>query len=149
MDASTFVPGDISRWFDGVRIPPLIIGDTTYPLREWLIRPYGSWTNAHQQHFNTCLVHARNVMECTFGRLRARWQCLTARLAVAEENITSVIIAFTVLHNLCEEKGHILLEDASFGWLLPCPPPDADIQYIDRWLQVAGTLVQDILADHL
>lgn len=54
------------------------------------MRPYGGLGDAQQHHFNRCLTWARNVVECTFGHLRARWQCLIERLAIAEENITLV-----------------------------------------------------------
>lgn len=106
----------------GLRIPLLIISDAAYPLREWLMRPYHAWVDTWQQHFNTCLAHARNIIECAFGHLEVRWQCLTARLSVAEEYITPVIVACAVLHNMCEEKVHILPQDPYVGQPLPVLP---------------------------
>lgn len=70
---------------------------------------YGGHGDPRQQHFDRCLSHARNVVECAFGRLKAHWRCLTARLAVAE-NTTMVITACVVLY-ICEHKGHILPKD--------------------------------------
>lgn len=120
MDGGIFIPGDLSRQLSGVRIPPLMMWDVAYPLREWLMRPYGGQADACQKQFYICLVHAHNDVECAFGHLRATWRCLTVSLTMYEENITSVIIACTVLHNLCEERGHVIPEDPIVGQPVPC-----------------------------
>ena len=38
--ARTFLPPDMSVMISGVRVPPLILGDSAYALSEWLMKPY-------------------------------------------------------------------------------------------------------------
>lgn len=46
------------------------------------------------------------MVECTFGRLKARWGYLTRKVPLAEKNFTPLVTACVVLYNICEEKGH-------------------------------------------
>ena len=62
----------------GVNVPVLLVGDSSYPLTTWLMKPYafrGNLTH-DQKHFNYRLSRARIVTENAFGRLKARWQRL-------------------------------------------------------------------------
>ncbi|XP_062972923.1 uncharacterized protein LOC134392483 [Elgaria multicarinata webbii] len=90
MDAGLFCPSN-EVWRIGDVVPPFIVADGAYPLRKWLMKPYGGNLEPPQAHFNYCLSHARNVVERAFGRLKSRWRCLSSRLEVAEENVPSVI----------------------------------------------------------
>ncbi|XP_054843715.1 putative nuclease HARBI1 [Eublepharis macularius] len=107
MDAGTFIPGNPSLQLGGVTVPPVIISDGAYPLRRWLMKPYGTHgeTNAHK-HFDRALCRSRNVVERCFGRLKSKWRCLATRLNCREENVVAVVTACTILHNICEEHGH-------------------------------------------
>ena len=111
MDAEAFVPDQPTIRLGGQQIPPLVLGDCAYPLRPWLMRPYGGALTAQQAHFNRCHTRARIVVEQAFGRLKARWRAIGARLEMAEENVPSVVAACCILHNICETKGHVLEGD--------------------------------------
>lgn len=74
------------------------------------------------------LSQARNIVKCTFGRLKAYWRCPTARLAMAKENITTVIAICAVLHSIYTDKGYVLPEDPAVWRLLVIPPKEMDIQ---------------------
>ncbi|XP_063003354.1 uncharacterized protein LOC134413155 [Elgaria multicarinata webbii] len=113
MDAGVFVPTHPTIRLHGQQIPPLIIADGAYPLREWLMKPYGGALTPQQAHFNRCLRRARLVVEQAFGRLKGRWRSIGVRLELAEENIPSVISACVILHNICETKGHAMLVEAA------------------------------------
>ena len=56
-----------------VTIQPLIVGDSAFPLRSWLLKPY---TNAvltpQQPYFNYRLSRARMVTEAAYGQLKGR-----------------------------------------------------------------------------
>ncbi|XP_054828310.1 uncharacterized protein LOC129344072 [Eublepharis macularius] len=107
MDSGSLIPGNPFMVVDGVRIPPVVIADGAYPMRRWLMKPYGrTATTQAQKMFDTRLSRARNVVECCFGRLKARWRCLSHRLQVREHNVIAVVTACVVLHNLCESRGH-------------------------------------------
>ncbi|XP_054826090.1 uncharacterized protein LOC129323587 [Eublepharis macularius] len=110
MDAGTLLQGHGYLVVDGVRIPPVVIADGAYPMRRWLMKPYGrAATTAAHQNFDRRLARARNRVECAFGRLKARWRCLAHRLQVREHNVVAIVTACVVLHNLCESKGHPII----------------------------------------
>lgn len=89
-----------------------------------------------------------NVMECSFGRLRAHCRSLTMRLAVAKEDITIVITTCAGLHNIYEDKGQLLPEDPSVGRPLMPHPPDGHL-VIDRHQKIVETLIQDMITNFL
>lgn len=69
-DIGPFVPGNPATTICGVRVPPLITAGAAYPVREWLIKPYGGHLDDRKVHFDNCLSTARNVVECNFGHLK-------------------------------------------------------------------------------
>ena len=63
--ARTFLPLQLSRVISGVRVPPLIVGDSAYALSDWLMKPYtdnGNLTR-EQVNFNKILSMTRVVVE--------------------------------------------------------------------------------------
>ncbi|XP_015276416.1 PREDICTED: putative nuclease HARBI1 [Gekko japonicus] len=108
MDRVFFVPGNPTVTIDGIQVPPLILGDAAYPIRKWLITPYTGALNRQQAAFNKAYCRARNAVERAFGRLKARWHCLSLKLPIQEENVVPIICACTILHNICEDRGHEL-----------------------------------------
>lgn len=73
MNASSFISGNPCIMIEG--IPPLIIADLTYPLHEWVMKPYGGHGDAHPQRFECCGMH--------FWDAQGTGRCLTTKLAVA------------------------------------------------------------------
>ncbi|XP_063152340.1 uncharacterized protein LOC134492110 [Candoia aspera] len=108
MDEGTFVPENPTLSLGGVEIPPLILTTGANPLRKWLLKPYEGRLDRRKRAYNKTFKRCHGVAKQAFGRLKARWQCLTGRLPVAEENVVAVVTACVVLHNICETKGHVL-----------------------------------------
>lgn len=111
MDAGVYVPGNPTVDFNGVRVPALIIADSAFPLRRWLMKPYNVHRTPAQRHFDYNLCRARCVVERAFGRLKARWRRLSVRLDVFFENVNAVVCTCVALHNICENKGHTVLQE--------------------------------------
>ena len=88
----------------GVHIPIYMIGDSAYPLKTWVMKPFAHNTdlNEQQRNYNYRVCRARIVSEIAFGRLKARWRRLLKRNDMSIENIPNVITAACVLHNICE-----------------------------------------------
>ena len=84
------------------RVRPLVLGDGAYPLLTWLIKPYnfGPALTRSEKLFNKKLCSARVTVERAFGILKARWRCLLKRLDNRIENVSAVVIACCVLHNI-------------------------------------------------
>uniref|UniRef100_A0A452HJ44 DDE Tnp4 domain-containing protein n=1 Tax=Gopherus agassizii TaxID=38772 RepID=A0A452HJ44_9SAUR len=95
-----------------VQMPIVILGDPAYPLMPWLMKPYTGSLDSAQELFNYRLSKCRMVVECAFGRLKARWRTLLTRSDLSQTNIPFVIAACCVLHNLCESKGEAFIA----GW---------------------------------
>lgn len=149
MDQGSFVPGNPTMAIGDVEIPPLILGDTSYPLKKWLMIPFTGDLNSQKEHFNSRLSDCKMVAEQAFGRLKGRWRCLATRLEVAEENIIPVVVGSVVLHNICENRGHALVsgpwtqdgvwDEAPEGQLkFPTSPQD----------EQEGNLVREALVDY-
>nr|XP_054759288.1 uncharacterized protein LOC129265305 [Lytechinus pictus] len=91
----------------GVEVPLFIIGDAAYPLRTWLMKAYpetGRLT-PRQVRFNHQLSRVRMVVERAFGLLKARWRSLSRINESKVENMTHLIAACCVLHNICQDSN--------------------------------------------
>ncbi|CAM4540845.1 unnamed protein product [Lepidochelys kempii] len=85
-----------------VEMPIVILGDPAYPLMPWLMKPYTGSLDSSQELLNYRLSKCRMVVECAFGRLKARWRSLLTRLDLSVTNIPTVITACCALRNICE-----------------------------------------------
>uniref|UniRef100_A0A8C3TDU6 DDE Tnp4 domain-containing protein n=1 Tax=Chelydra serpentina TaxID=8475 RepID=A0A8C3TDU6_CHESE len=111
LQQGTFFP-DQKITVGDVEMPIVILGDPAYPLMPWLIKPYTGSLDSSQDLFNYRLSKCRMVVECAFGRLKARWRSLLTRLDLSETNIPIIITACCALHNICESKGETFMA----GW---------------------------------
>lgn len=89
-----------------ITIPPLIVGDSAFPLRTWLMKPY---TNAvlspQQRYFNYRLSRARMVTEGAYGQLKGRWRVLLRKSESDRDQVRIITLACMVLHNICINQG--------------------------------------------
>ena len=93
-------------------VPVFIIGDPAYPLMPYLMKEYaGGGTNSHEQYFGYRLCSARNVIECAFGRLKARFGCLKRAMDINLHDLPGVIYACFVLNNYCELNNESVSEE--------------------------------------
>ena len=83
---------------EGLRIRPLILADSAYTLKDWLIKPYILSPNLTRRRLSASM----STVERGFGLLKARWRCLLKRLDHEIENISNVIITCFILHNICQ-----------------------------------------------
>ena len=58
------------------KFPNYLIGDTDYPLTPFSIKKFDNYNRDEEITFNNILRLARNQIECSFRRLKARWAIL-------------------------------------------------------------------------
>uniref|UniRef100_H2YLL6 DDE Tnp4 domain-containing protein n=1 Tax=Ciona savignyi TaxID=51511 RepID=H2YLL6_CIOSA len=85
-----------------VNLPYYIIGDSAYPLKKWVIKPYPDNADASERNFNKKHSSARRVVEQAFGRLKQRWRSILKRCDATEKNAVKIISTCVTLHNICE-----------------------------------------------
>lgn len=116
----------LSEDFADGRIQGHLLGDSAYPLRPWLMTPMPRPRNDDDERYNRRHRRARQLIECTFGRWKMRWLAIHdfgGAMTLKPNRCIAVIVATAILHNICQEHGVPLPEDA--------PPnrmenPDAD-----------------------
>lgn len=64
-----------------------------------------------EQYFGLTLCQSRMVIECSFGRLKARFGALRRAMDININDVASVIYACFVLHNFCELHNETVGED--------------------------------------
>jgi len=92
---------------NGTIVRPLIVGDSAYPLKPWLLCPFkdNGALNREQKKFNEELSKARIVSEHAYGLTKGRWRVLQKRLDEDSDRIPDTIIACCILHNICTIRG--------------------------------------------
>lgn len=92
---------------NGTIVCPLIVGDSAYPLKPWLLCPFkdNGALNREQKKFNEELSKARIVSEHAYGFRKGRWRVLQKRLDEDNDRIPDTIIACSILHNICIIRG--------------------------------------------
>ena len=98
---------ELTLGVEGTVIRPLVVGDSAYPLKSWLlpvIKNNGALTR-EKKKFNKELSKARIVVEHAFGLTKGRWRVLLKRLDEEKERVPNTIIACCILHNICVMIG--------------------------------------------
>ena len=94
-------------------IPLFLLGDSAYPLRPWLMKPFphSGALSSQQKLYNYRICRGRVVVEIAFGQLKARWRWLSKQNDMNVENVPAVVGACCTLHNICQIHGDIFNDE--------------------------------------
>ena len=100
---------DFTHDEQGISVPPLILGDSAFPLENFLMKPY---TNAvltkEQRYFNYRLSRARMIIEGAYGQLKGRWRFLLRKSESNFQETKLAVLSCMILHNICLDQGDTL-----------------------------------------
>nr|XP_023890080.1 protein ALP1-like [Quercus suber]POE63977.1 protein alp1-like [Quercus suber] len=92
-----------------------IVGNSGYPLTDWVLVPYTHQNLTWCQHaFNEKIGEVQRVAKEAFARLKGRWSCLQKRTEVKLQDLPVVLGACCVLHNICEMRNEGLEPELSY-----------------------------------
>lgn len=98
-----------SIFYDGVKIPVMLIGDSAFRLSECMMKPYPFNVNSSEKQriFNYTLSKSRRVVENAFGHLKARFRRLGKGIDNKIGNVNNIIKCCCVLHNFLNQNNEI------------------------------------------
>ena len=92
------------RPFEGA----VLLGDSAYPLRPWLLTPFPGDPDGAKARFNVAHIRTRNVVERAFGVIKNRFSALKTGLRLKNVNeCSNMITSAIILHNLCIRFGDL------------------------------------------
>ena len=97
----------MSIFFSG-RIDGILLGDSGYPTKRYLMTPFGNPIQAYQIKYNAAHTRTRVLIEQTFGILKRRFGLLKDKLRLTPDKACKVTVACVILHNLGINVGDII-----------------------------------------
>ncbi|KAJ3661617.1 hypothetical protein Zmor_006005 [Zophobas morio] len=83
----------------------VLVGDSGYPIKPYLITPLRNTNNEPENLFNESLIRTRNVVERSYGVWKRQFPCLALGLRLNLDTTMALIVATAVLHNIaCEQN---------------------------------------------
>ncbi|XP_031328994.1 putative nuclease HARBI1 [Photinus pyralis] len=121
-DVTIFNNSAVRRQFENNLYPDaLLLGDSGYYLRSYLMTPLLQTNNRAEQLYNESHIRTRNTVERFFGVFKRRFPVLAYGCRLKVQTVLTLIIALAVVHNICKEANE---ED----------PPDPE--NLDRFLEI-------------
>ncbi|KAL1547790.1 hypothetical protein AAHA92_16103 [Salvia divinorum] len=106
-----------------------VVGNSAFPLTDWLLVPYAHQNLTWSQHaFNEKIGEVQEVAREAFMRLKARWSCLRKRTEMKLLDLPVVLGACCVLHNICEIRNEGIAPELRFELFDDLIAPDNPIR---------------------
>lgn len=93
----------------------VILGDSGYPIRNYLITPLRNPQTRAERLFNESQIRTRNPIERCFGVLKRRFPILALGIRMNTDIVEAIVVAAAFLHNIAREMN------------FPEPPVNAEV----------------------
>jgi hypothetical protein len=80
-------------------LPYFLVGDGSFPLKDWLMKPYPGSISRSQKIFNCRIARAQRFIENSNGILAARWRVYREPLRASVDEAQKISLATIGLHN--------------------------------------------------
>jgi hypothetical protein len=104
-DARILRQSNVYQGFENGEVNGLVLGDSAYPLKPWLMTPILIPRTELERRYNHAHTHTRCIVERCIGLAKRRFYCLGSILRLSPERACTVITACLILHNFCLRKG--------------------------------------------
>jgi len=78
----------------------ILVGDSGYALKTFLMIPFLNPTGDGQNTFNEAQIRTRNAIERSYGVWKKRFPVLAVGINLKLESVESIIVAIPVLRNI-------------------------------------------------
>lgn len=85
----------------------VLLGDSGYPLRDYLMTPIGDVRTRTEQKYNSSHISTRTVVERTFGIWKRMFPVLSLGMRCSIPLTQQIIVATAVLHNIARKDKQI------------------------------------------
>nr|XP_022307569.1 putative nuclease HARBI1 [Crassostrea virginica] len=109
-DSWIFRESYLSRELERGQLNGVLLGDSGYPLKPYLMTPYTFADTLAAQNYNSAHCKTRVTIEQTYGIIKKRFNSLHSGLRTCPLTACRIIVACVVLHNIGLERGDILRE---------------------------------------
>jgi hypothetical protein len=103
---------NIMHIFISGRHSGLLLGDSGYPLKKYLLTPYRpDPREAHKKNYNRAHKRTRVLVEHTIGIFKRRFPPFHYGLRIAPDRVCVMFAAYSVIHNIAVERNLPIYED--------------------------------------
>lgn len=101
-DSRILTNSKVYRDFEGV-VQGILLGDSGYPSKSWLLTPYLNPLTRIQQQFNGAHKRTRVCVERAIGQLKRRFHCLHGELRLNPKYACRIVAVCVMLHNAAKD----------------------------------------------
>ena len=104
-DARIFDNSRICAQFERGDIPGILLGESGYPCRPYLMTPVIAPQTRPQRRYNVAQIRTRNTVERMLGVWKRLFPCLSTTLRIKLQTCLTIIVATAVLYNFIRRRN--------------------------------------------